>query len=123
MKIANCKFALAFVCLQLALSITTTAQDEARAAWLIAKFDITVAAPGTERALNAQATLLARNVGGGAGSTLSVRINSKAEIKSVMVGSTTATFRSSPENRGNSQRVTITLPSSVAPGGTVTLTV
>ncbi|HXI24393.1 MAG TPA: hypothetical protein VNG71_11070, partial [Pyrinomonadaceae bacterium] len=123
MKIANCKFALAFVCLQLALSITTTAQDEARAAWLIAKFDITVAAPGAERALNAQATLLARNVGGGAGSTLSVRINSKAEIKSVTVGAATATFRSTPETRGNAQRVTITLPSSVAPGGTVTLTV
>src|SRR6266496_5723145 len=118
MRIANCKFALAFVCLQLALSITTSAQDEARAAWQITKFDITVAAPGTERALNAQATLLARNVGGGAGSTLSLRINSNAEIKSVTVGAATATFRSIPETRGNAQRVTITLPSSVAPGGT-----
>src|SRR2546423_15364022 len=100
MKIANCKFALAFVCLQLALSITTTAQDEARAAWLIAKFDITVAAPGTERALNAQATLLARNVGGGAGSTLRGRINSKAGIKPVPGGSRPATFQSSPETLG-----------------------
>src|ERR1044072_5646232 len=101
MKIANCKFALAIVCLQLALSITTTAQDEARAAWQIAKFDITVGAPGSERALSAQATLLARNVGGGAGSTLSLRINSKAEVKRVTVGSATATFNSRPETRGN----------------------
>src|ERR1041384_3112030 len=116
MKIANCKFALGLICLQLALSITTSAQDEARAVWQIAKFDITVAAPGTERALSAQATLLVRNVGVGAGSTLSLRINSKAEIKSVTVGSTTATFRSSPETRGNAQRITISLPASVPSG-------
>ena len=100
-----------------------SAQDEARAAWQIAKFDITVAAPGTERSLNAQATLLARNVGGGAGSTLSVRINPKAEVKSVTIGSATANFNSRPETRGNAQRVTITLPSSVAAGGSVTVVV
>src|SRR6185437_14905357 len=123
MKIANCKFALAVVCLQLALSITAGAQDEARAAWQIARFDITVAAPGTDRALSAQASLLARNVGGGAGSTLGLRINSKAEVKSVTVGSTTATFNSRPETRGNAQRITITLPASVPSGGNVTVTV
>src|SRR5437868_7465452 len=123
MKIANCKFALAFVCLQLALSITTSAQDEARPAWQIAKFDVTVAAPGTDRALSAQATLLARNVGGGAGSTLSLRINSKAEVKSVTIGSATAAFTSRPDTRGNAQRVTITLPSSVPSGGNVTVIV
>ena len=123
MKIANFKFALGLICLQLALSITTSAQDEVRAAWQIAKFDITVAAPGTDRALSAQATLLARNVGGAAGSTLSLRINSKAEVKSVTVGSATATFNSRPETRGNAQRITITLPSSVSSGGSVTVTV
>src|SRR5437762_10996475 len=123
MKIADFKFALSLICLQLALSITAGAQDEARAAWQIAKFDITVAAPGTDRALSAQATLLARNVGGGAGSTLSLRINSKAEVKSVMVGSATATFNSRPETRGNAHRITITLPASVPPGGNVTATV
>src|ERR1051326_3935725 len=123
MKIANCKFALAIVCLQLAGSITTSAQDEARAAWQIAKFDITVAAPGTDRALSSQATLLARNVGSGAGSTLSLRINSKAEVKSVTVGSATATFTSRAESRGNAQRVTITLPATVPSGGSVSVTV
>ena len=106
-----------------AFSFTTRAQDEARAAWQITRFDINVAAPGAERALSAQATLLARNVGGAAGSTLSLRINPKAEVKSVTVGSTTATYKSSPESRGNAQRVTINLPSAVAPGGNVTVTV
>src|SRR5437762_4485332 len=120
MKIADFKFALSLICLQVAFSVTTTAQDEARAAWQISKFDITVAAPGTDRALSAQATLLARNVGGGAGSTLSLRINSKAEVKSVTVGSATATSNSRPETRGNAQRITITLPASVPSGGNVT---
>lgn len=113
------------VCLFSSVSsrVPTSAQDEARAAWQIAKFDITVAAPGSERALSAQATLLAHNIGSGAGSTLSLRINSKAQIKSVTVGSTTATFISRPETRGNAQRITITLPSSVAPGANVSVTV
>src|SRR5262245_49813356 len=103
--------------------IPAFAQDEARAAWQIARFDINVAAPGTERALSAQATLSARNVGGGAGSTLSLRINAKAEVKSVTVGSATATFTSRPETRGNAQRITITLPSSVPSGGNLTVIV
>ena len=103
--------------------VPTLAQDEARAAWQITRFDITVAAPGTDRALSAQAILSARNVGGGAGSTLSVRINSKAEVKNVIVGSATATFTSRPETRGNAQRITINLPSSVPSGGNVTVTV
>ena len=123
MKIANCKFALAFICLQLVLSITTSAQDEARAAWQITRFEVTVAAPGAERALSAQATLSARNVGGGAGSTLSLRLNAKAEVKSVTVGSATATFNSRPETRGNAQRITITLPSSVPAGENLAVTV
>jgi tetratricopeptide (TPR) repeat protein len=111
--------------LVICFAIPTLAQDEARAAWQITKFDITVAAPGTERTLSAQATLSARNVGGGAGSTLSLRINSKAEVKSVTVGSATATFTSRPETRGNvtTQRFTINLPSSVPSGGNVTVTV
>jgi hypothetical protein len=114
--VAVCSLVIGFV-------IPTLAQDEARAAWQIAKFDITVATPGSERALSAQATLLARNVGGGAGSTLTLRLNSKAEIKSVTVGSVTATFNLRPEARGNAQRITINLPSSVPAGGNVTVMV
>ncbi|HEU5238678.1 MAG TPA: hypothetical protein VFU37_16220, partial [Pyrinomonadaceae bacterium] len=99
------------------------AQDEARAAWQATNFDITVAAPNAERALNARATISVRNVGGTAGTTLSLRINPKAEIKSVTVGSASASYQSRPETRGNSQRVTITLPTAAPSGQTATATV
>jgi tetratricopeptide (TPR) repeat protein len=101
---------------------STRAQDEARAAWLVTGFDITIPNLGAERALNARATIAARNVGRGAGSTLTIRINSKAEIKSVTVGSAAATFQPRPP-RGNSQSVTINLPTAMAPGQNVQATV
>lgn len=108
--------------------VITQAQDEPRAAWAITSYDITVPGIGADRALNARAAITARNVGRGAGSTLTVRINSTAEIKSVTVGPATATYQSRPDARGNSQRgasqrVTITLPSSVAPNQSVVATI
>src|ERR1043166_2052742 len=104
-------FAL-LVCLLTLMSLPSIArpQDEGRAAWQATNFDITVAAPNADRVLNARATISVRNVGGTAGTTLSLRINPKAEIKSVTVGSASASYQSRPENRGNSQRVTITRP-------------
>jgi tetratricopeptide (TPR) repeat protein len=99
------------------------AQDEARAAWQATNFDITVNNLGAERVLNARAVVSLRNVGRGAGSTLSLRINAKAEIKSLSIGTATAAYRSTPEPRGGAQRLTITLPSTIAPNDTVTATV
>jgi len=99
------------------------AQDEPRAAWQATNFDITVNNLGAERALNARAVVTLRNVGLGAGMTLSLRINSKAEIKSVSIGSATASYKVSPETRGGAQRVTITLPGAVTPNSNVTATV
>jgi hypothetical protein len=99
------------------------AQDEPRAAWQATNFDITVNNLGAERALNARAVVSLRNVGPGGGSTLSLRINSKAEIKSISIGGATAAYRSVPEPRGGAQRVTITLPGTIAPNETVTATV
>jgi hypothetical protein len=99
------------------------AQDELRAAWQVTNFDITVNQPGSDRALSARETISLRNVGRGSGSSLTLRINSKAEIKSVSSSNTTANFRMSPEPRGGAQRVTITLPSAVAPNGSATVTV
>jgi tetratricopeptide repeat protein len=99
------------------------AQDEPRAAWLVSNFDVTVRDPGAERALNARAIVSLRNVGRGAGSTLSLRINSKAEIKSVSIGSASAAYRLTPEPRGGAQRVTITLPAAIAPNEIVSATV
>lgn len=98
-------------------------QDEARAAWQVTKFDITVGLGQTERAMNATAILNGVNIGRGAGSTFTFRINSKATVKSVTVGGASASLRSVPETRGGLQRVTVTLPGSVAPNGTTSLTI
>ena len=99
------------------------AQDEPRAAWQVNNFDITVNNPGVDRSLNARAVVSLRNVGRGAGTTLSLRINAKAEVKSVTVGTASATFRATPETRGGAQRFTITLPSAIAPNENVSATV
>ena len=98
------------------------AQDEARAAWQVTNFDITVSNFGADRALNARAVVSVRNVGRGSGATLSLRISSKAEIKSASVGAATATFKAAAETRGGAQRVTITLPNSVAPNDSINAT-
>ena len=100
-----------------------SAQDEPRAVWQVTNFDITVNNPGAERALNARAIVSVLNVGRGSGSTLTLRISSKAEIKSVSVGGASAGYRLTPETRGGAQRVTITLPGAVAPNGTAAATV
>lgn len=107
------------------LSVATVAhaQDEARAAWQATNFEVTVAAPQADRVLNARAAITVRNVGGTAGTTLSLRLNPKVEIKSITVGSATATYQSRPETRGNAQRVTISLPGAVPSNQTVTAAV
>jgi hypothetical protein len=110
------------LCLLLS-ALSGSAQDEPRAAWQATNFDITVNNLGAERALNARAIVTLRNVGRGSGSTLSLRISTKAEIKSLSVGGVTAAYRALPEPRGGAQRLTITLPAAVAPNGSVTATV
>src|SRR5437773_647304 len=82
------------------------AQDEPRAAWQATNFDITVNNLGPERVLNARAVVALRNIGLGGGSSLSLRINSKVEIKSLSIGGATAAYRSTPEPRGGAQRLT-----------------
>jgi tetratricopeptide (TPR) repeat protein len=117
--------------LPISLTPAIKAQDEptASAAWQITKFDITVNAPTTERVLAARAILTARNVGRGTGSTLSLRISPKAEVKSVTVNDAPATFVSREETRQRTeatvasslQRVAITLNTPAAPGTTLTV--
>jgi hypothetical protein len=99
------------------------AQEEARAAWQITNFDITANIQQAERTLGAVAILSATNVGRGTGASFTFRIANKATIKSVTVGSTTANFRAVPESYGNLQRITVTLPGSVASGGALVITI
>lgn len=102
---------------------SASAQDEPRAAWQVTRFDINVDAPSVERDLKATSRLTIRNVGKGAGTILSLRLNPTAEVKEINVNGATATFRSSPEPRGNLQRVSINLPSPVAPNTTIDVSV
>lgn len=97
------------------------AQETTAAAWVVTRFDITASVPSADRSLQARALLTVRNVGRSAGSTLTVRIDPQAEIKSASVNGGSATFRSSPEARTNLQRATITLPSPVAPDASVSV--
>ena len=114
---------LLFLILIFAILSGAHAQDELRAAWQATNFDITVNGLGAERALNARAVVTLRNVGRGAGSTLSLRINSKAEIKSLSIGGATAAYKSLPESRGGAQRLSITLPNAIGPNESVIATV
>lgn len=99
------------------------AQDEARAAWQMAAYDISANVSQPERALSAVATLTINNIGKGAGTNLTLRINSKAKVNSVKVNGATATFLTLPDTRGNVQRLNITLAPPVAAGASVSLTI
>lgn len=120
----NKLYSFLLLCLLALNSLTVheaLAQDAAVAAWQVTRFDLTVSAPSTDRALSARAVLNARNVGRGAGQTISLRLNPKAEVKSASVNDASATFRSAAETRGNLQRVTINLPTPVAPDASLSV--
>src|SRR5256885_9294131 len=110
-----------FLLLGLLLPAAAFAQDEARAVWQVTNFDIVVNSLGVDRSLTAHATTVVRNVGRGAGSNLSLRINSKAEIKNVTINGATATYHSLPETRGGAQRIAITLTNAVDANATLTV--
>jgi hypothetical protein len=99
------------------------AQTTAPVIWQVNSFDIAATVQQAERAINAVATLNATNVGGSAGRTLTVRLNSKASVKSVAVNGAASTFRPGAEPRGDLQRVEIALPATVAPSASTSVTV
>src|ERR1700730_6033611 len=98
-------------------------QDEPRASWQLAAFDIAVNVQQTERALNAVATLTMNNVGRGAGTGLTLRINSKAKVNGVKVNGATAPFLTLADTRGNVQRLNITFTPPVAANSSVSLAI
>lgn len=107
--------------------ITATSQDEAVAAWRVLLYDLTVNLAPTERALNGRAVLSVRNIGTGIGRTLTLRMNPKAEIKSVTVSTggnaqVNLTKRTDPQTK--LQSAVISLASTpVAPGADFKITV
>ena len=109
--------------LLLCLCAHAAAQTTAPVIWQITSFDIAANVQQAERVLNVVATLNATNIGGSAGRTLTLRLNSKASVKSVAVGGAAATFRPGNETRADLQRIEISLPSSVSPGASTSATV
>ncbi|HEU4510546.1 MAG TPA: tetratricopeptide repeat protein [Pyrinomonadaceae bacterium] len=114
---------LLILTLTLCLLTQVSAQATATVIWQVTLFDINANVQQTERALNAVATINATNVGSGPGRTLTVRLNSKASVKSVTVGGATANFRQTQEPKAELQRVEISLPAPVSPNGTVSAAV
>lgn len=120
---------IAFAFLLFTFASSVFAQDETRgaAAWRVLRYDITASLPQTEsdRNLTAKAVLNLQNVGSGAGSRLTLRVNGKAEVSSVSVNNSPATFTKGEEKLGASgavQRVIVSLPA-VQPNGNATVSV
>jgi tetratricopeptide (TPR) repeat protein len=107
---------------------TTRAQQPTEGgtpAWQVLQYEITlnsVNADGPQRSISARAVLNVRNVGTGAGRTLTVRLNPDAKIESASVGGAAAQFTSGKDAKLKLQTAQLQLPSSVPPGGTVAAT-
>ncbi|HSE15864.1 MAG TPA: hypothetical protein VLB46_02360 [Pyrinomonadaceae bacterium] len=114
---------LILLALILCLMTQAGAQAPATVIWQVNSFDVNANVLQAERTLSGTATINATNVGSGPGRTLTLRLNSKASVKSVTVGGAAASFRPGQEPRGDLQRIEITLPAAVAPNATVSATV
>ena len=112
-----------FITLILSSSLVVLSQTEGTAVWQVTKFDVNANVQQADRSLNGTANISAINVGTAPGSTFTVRLNSKASVKTATVAGATAAFRSVAETKGDLQRVVISLPGSVAPNGTTSVTI
>jgi len=104
-------------------TMQASAQAPATVIWQVNSFDVNANVQQTERLLNGVATINVTNIGSGSGRTLTLRINSKARVKSVTVGGAAVNVRPGQEPRGDLQRVEISLPAAVATNSTVSATV
>ncbi|HET7113277.1 MAG TPA: tetratricopeptide repeat protein [Pyrinomonadaceae bacterium] len=105
------------------LLVPAQAQTPAPPLWQVTLFDINTNIQQAERMLSVAATVHATNVGGSASRTLTVRLNTKASVKSVAAAGAPASFRPGAETRGELQRIEITLPAAANPGTGTTVTV
>ncbi|HEX8559793.1 MAG TPA: tetratricopeptide repeat protein [Pyrinomonadaceae bacterium] len=116
-----------FILFGLSLVAPAAAQQPAEAGpvWQVTSFDLNVNAAGAygpERAISARATILARNVGGAPGRTLTLRLNPAARVESATVGGEAARFAAGRDARAQLQTAQLTLPAPVPPGGALTAT-
>ncbi len=119
----------------LGTTVNADAQEEARAAWQVLRFDINATLPAAttigERVLTARAVLNVRNVGQGTGRTFTVRLNPAAEVTAAQVGDAAAATpartlvreegQGGQDKRAPARTVTVTLPTPVAPGATISV--
>ena len=118
------KIFLSLALLLLFLPLQLSAQTPSTSAlWQVNSFDISVNVQQAERALNVTATLSATNIGGAAGRTFTVKLNSKAKVSSVSVNGAAATFRPGTEPRGDLFKAEVSLPNAANPGANATLVV
>lgn len=107
----------------LLLSNSASAQE---VVWQVTQNDITATLPinAADRNLTAKAIVSMKNVGRAAGSTITFRINPKAEISSVRIGSNSADFRKIADDKlGSLQRFSVTLPVSVQSNESITVSI
>src|SRR5688500_1495574 len=114
---------LLLLTLTLCLLTQAGAQTTATGIWQVTSFDINANVLQKERLLNAVATINAINVGTGPGRTLTVRLNSKASVKSGTVAGAAAKFRPGAEPKGDLQRIEISITATVSPGSSVSAAV
>ncbi|HEX7955737.1 MAG TPA: hypothetical protein VF508_02280, partial [Pyrinomonadaceae bacterium] len=76
-------------------------------------------ASAPERSVSARATISARNVGGSAGRTLTLRLNPAAKVESAAVGGEAVRFTIGKDARAQLQTAQLALPAPVAVGGTL----
>ena len=118
------KIFLSLALLLLFLPLQLSAQTPSTSAlWQVNSFDISVNVQQAERAINVTATLSATNIGGAAGRTFTVKLNSKAKVSSVSVNGAAATFRPGTEPRGDLFKAEVSLPNAANPGANATLVV
>jgi tetratricopeptide (TPR) repeat protein len=101
-------------------------QAEGAPAWQVLQYDIGVSAGDTSaasRSISVRAVITARNVGTGAGRTLTLRLNENAKIESASVGSQTASIRPGKDASLKVQTAQLQLPGNIPPGSTITATV
>ncbi len=114
---------LFLVSLLVCLFVPVHAQTPAPPIWQVTLFDINANVQQADRTLSLNTTIHATNVGGSPSRTLTVRLNSKASVKSVAVAGAPATFRQGAEPRGDLQRFEIALPAPAPPGTATSVTV
>src|ERR1043165_5893854 len=107
----------------LCLLSPVVAQTPATVIWQVTSFDINANVQQDQRSLNANVSFDATNVGNGPGRTLTLRLNSKASVKSVTINGAAANFRPGTEPRGDLQKLEVSLPASIAPNASVKVAV